>query len=81
MAISKKERNEIINALRNLGGSTSLKQLAEALGRDVNGLSQTLYGKIFADLITQDLGRGGSRIIQLTEKGSSQGPLLDLLRQ
>ena len=75
-ALSKKGVNEIITALRELGGKTTLAKLAEKLGRDVNGLSQTLSNnKKLIGLIEQDDGKGGARIVGLSAEGQSFGPL------
>ncbi len=77
MAISKQDRNTVINALRALGGRTTLRKLAAAVGRDVNGLSQTLNGKTFKAFVGQESGNGGDRIVFLTEQGLSRGSLFD----
>ncbi len=80
MAISKKEVRETINTLRNLGNRCTLRQLAEVLGRDVNGLSQTLGSRTFRDLIIQESGRGGDRFVRLSEDAKARGPLFPSTR-
>ncbi len=71
MAVTKAEVKEIIEALQRRGGQCTLRELAKDVDRNVNGLSQTLGSKSFNGLIEQDSGRGGGRIVRLSNNARS----------
>lgn len=56
-----KSQRDVVRALRKLGGEASTRQLAEVLGRNVNGVSQTLgaYSLRETVAIVPDGSRGG----------------------
>ncbi len=60
MASSRTNKKQAYEALVRLGGRATVRQIAEALGRSVNGVSQT-FGSI--DGLYTDNGSGGERMI------------------
>lgn len=56
-----KRQQDAVRALRRLGGEASTRQVAEALGRSVNGVSQTLGAHSLRETvaIVSDGSRGG----------------------
>lgn len=77
-ALSKRHVKEILEAIRELGGKTTVAALAQKLGRDVNGMSQTLSNNAkLAGLIMLGDEKAGERTVELTEAGRSRGTLFE----
>ncbi len=77
-ALSKKGVTEIVDAIRALGGETTVAKLAERLGRHVNGMSQTLSNnKKLIGIVELGDGKGGARIVRIPTTPRSLGPLFD----
>jgi predicted transcriptional regulator len=71
MAVTNAEVQQIVKALRQRGGRCTLRELAAAVGRNVNGLSQTLNSPKFTGILNRGDGRGGDRVIALVEPNSA----------
>lgn len=66
-------QKEVLRALEELGGTATVRQIAEKVDRSVNGVSQTL-GSLFG-CIEYLGGRGGEAKYQLHQVETEQIPL------
>lgn len=64
-----KRHKIIIQALRDLGGKATLKQVSEKTGLSVNGLSQSIDSRSLNQHVKLEYlgGKGGERMYELKE--------------
>lgn len=71
--LSSPVRQEIVDTLASLGGSASVAELAEQLGRPADGLYYHLRALVAGELVSEVVETGGERLYSLASEG--RGPI------